>query len=153
MNRLSPRLVRMRRFQAGVGLMTAIFLLVVLAGLGAASITIFTSQRTSAALDVQSSRAYQAARAGIEWGAYKVLQTNRSCDATGNASTSGTITFSSIPSLSGFTVTVQCERYDSIGADRFIITSTACSKPGTDGKCPNQTNSPDYVARKIEVEL
>ncbi|HEY6280567.1 MAG TPA: hypothetical protein VIW72_02070 [Burkholderiales bacterium] len=59
--------------QSGFLLVTAIFLLVILAALGAFILTISGTQQTGSALDVQGSRAYQAARAGIEWGSYQVL--------------------------------------------------------------------------------
>ena len=58
---------------SGFSLVTAIFLLVILASLGAFIVTISGVQQTSSALDMQGSRAYQAARAGIEWGTYQVL--------------------------------------------------------------------------------
>jgi MSHA biogenesis protein MshP len=59
--------------QYGFLLVTAIFLLVILAALGAFILTISGTQQTSSALDVQGTRAYQAARAGIEWASYQVL--------------------------------------------------------------------------------
>ena len=73
--------------QSGFSLVTAIFLLVILASLGAFIVTISGVQQTSSALDVQGSRAYQAARSGIEWGTYQVLQTAAGTvafDATAN---------------------------------------------------------------------
>lgn len=86
--------------QRGVGLVTAIFLLVVLAGLGAALLNISTSQQVSSAMDVQGARAYQAARAGTEWGLFQRLRAN-SCV--------GAQTFvPPAPTLSAFTVTVRC---------------------------------------------
>jgi len=59
--------------QSGFLLVTAIFLLVVLAALGAFILTISGTQQTSSALDVQGARAYQAARAGIDWASYQLL--------------------------------------------------------------------------------
>jgi MSHA biogenesis protein MshP len=56
----------------GFALVSAIFILVVLAALGAFIVNISTSQQIGSALDVQGVRAYQAARAGIEWGLYQV---------------------------------------------------------------------------------
>ena len=50
--------------QRGFSLISAIFLLVVIAALGTFAVTLSTSQQQSAALDVLGSRAYQAARAG-----------------------------------------------------------------------------------------
>lgn len=70
--------------QCGFLLVTAIFLLVILAALGAFILTISGTQQTSSALDVQGSRAYQAARAGIEWASDQLL-----------ISTVGTIAFRS----------------------------------------------------------
>jgi MSHA biogenesis protein MshP len=58
--------------QRGFSLVSAIFLLVVLAALGAAMVTFSTSQSQSQAIDVLGSRAYQAANAGIEWAAYNI---------------------------------------------------------------------------------
>ncbi|MBU1968365.1 MAG: hypothetical protein KKF18_04000 [Gammaproteobacteria bacterium] len=61
--------------QRGFSLVSAIFLLVVLAGLGAAMVSFSTTQNQGLAMDAMGSRAYQAASAGIEWAAYNV-QTN-----------------------------------------------------------------------------
>ena len=61
--------------QRGFSLISAIFLLLVLAGLGAAMVTFSTSQTRNLAMDVLGSRAYQAAQAGIEWAAYKIETT------------------------------------------------------------------------------
>ena len=62
-------------FQRGFSLISAIFLLVVIAALGTFAVTISTTQHMGAAQDVMGARAYQAARAGIEWGAYRLLIT------------------------------------------------------------------------------
>ena len=58
---------------AGFAIPSAIFLLVVLAGLSAFMLTVFTTSQTAQTLDLNSVRAYQAARAGLEWGAFQVL--------------------------------------------------------------------------------
>jgi len=57
----------MNRLQQGFSIITAIFLLVVLSFLGIAMVSFSTSQHQSAAMDVMGSRAYQAARGGIDW--------------------------------------------------------------------------------------
>jgi MSHA biogenesis protein MshP len=62
------------KLQRGVSLITAIFLLVVLGTLGTMMVTFFAAQQQSSALDVMGSRAYQAARAGVEWAAFNVAQ-------------------------------------------------------------------------------
>jgi MSHA biogenesis protein MshP len=63
------------RLSRGFSLISAIFLLVVIAALGTFAVTLSTSQQQSSALDVMGARAYQAARAGIEWAAFGVSQT------------------------------------------------------------------------------
>lgn len=72
----TARLADMRRGMfsgSGFAMVSAIFLLVILAALGAFMLTFSTVQHTTATTDIQGSRAYQAARAGIEWAAYQVL--------------------------------------------------------------------------------
>ena len=60
--------------QRGFSLVSAIFLLVVVAALGAFAVTLSTTQNQSQALEVSGARAYQAALAGIEWAAFYVAQ-------------------------------------------------------------------------------
>jgi MSHA biogenesis protein MshP len=131
----------------GMGLVTAIFLLVVLAGLGVAMVTIFTSQQASSTLDVQGARAYQAARAGVEWGLFQQLQKG-SCNP---AATSFPLPAGS--SLDGFVVTVTCTEIGAEPLTRRVIVATACSLQPADGSCPAASNSPDYVQRRIEVQI
>ncbi|HJV83170.1 hypothetical protein [Noviherbaspirillum sp.] len=108
--------------------MSAIFLLIVLAALGAAMVTFSTAQHATSAQDIQGSRAYQAARAGIEWGVFQVLRgspTPPVCNASTPLTLGGT--------LSGFAVTVECAVFPASGAFNengtssqvFRITSTA----------------------------
>jgi len=64
--------VKIANTQRGFSLVSAIFLLVVMAGLGAAMVTFSNSQNQNLAMDVLGSRAYQAAEAGIEWAAFNI---------------------------------------------------------------------------------
>jgi MSHA biogenesis protein MshP len=134
-----------RRRSAGVGLVTAIFLLVVLAGLAVAIVSVFNTQQQSVLLDVQGARAYQAARAGIEWGLFQQRR-NGNCFANKNFG------FPSTSSLSGFSVKVTCQAVGSGVLARFIINAWACNPAAADGSC-QPTNNPDYVQRHLEVEL
>jgi MSHA biogenesis protein MshP len=137
---------------AGMGLVTAIFLLVVLAGLGVAMMTLFTTQQATSSLDELGARAYQAARAGVEWGIFQQMQKNVCANSTfALPSTTNT-------TLSGFTVTVSCTPIGGGSDDpleRYVISASACNIPDANSHaCPNaSTTSPDYVARQIEVEL
>lgn len=102
--------------QRGFAIISAIFLLVVLAALGAAMLTFSAAQHTSSAMDIQGTRAYQAARAGIEWGAYRAL-IDDSCAASSNVALGA--------DLAGFSVTVQCSATTSGAISAWELTSTA----------------------------
>lgn len=153
MNRPPISIIRAIRRSAGVGLVTAIFLLVVLAGLGTAMVTVFTSQQASSTLDEQGARAYQAARAGIEWGLYMQMQAGGCPGLDASAESTRSFALPAGTSLSGFVVTVTCTRIGAAGDPlaRFVIKATAC-KPSP-GVCPNASNNPDYVQRVVEVEI
>ena len=137
----------MRR-SAGVGLVTAIFLLVVLGGLALAIVSLSSSQQIASQLDIQGTLAQQAARAGGEVATFRVLIGGGNCPASDN------IAMPPETSLSSYMVTVTCARVAGPTAelDRFIIKSTACNQPGASG-CPNQNASVDYVQRVVEVRL
>ena len=127
--------------QRGFSIVTAIFLLVVLAGLGAAMMTFFTSQQQTLALDVQSGRAYQAARAGIEWGAYQVSKVANACPAA------TTLNFTGTP-LEGFATMVTCsvtthtEGANTVSMYQFTATATS----GT-------VHTVDYIERQMSARI
>ncbi len=64
-----------RRAQTGFAIVSAVFLVVVLSLLGAMMVSMTSTQQVGATRDLLGSRAYFAAKAGIEWGAYQALQT------------------------------------------------------------------------------
>jgi len=59
--------------QHGFAIAAAIFILVLLATLALAITMLTTQTSTEAARDTLGSRAYQAARAGLDWAAFQVL--------------------------------------------------------------------------------
>lgn len=138
----------MRAIQSGFSIVTAIFLLVVLSALGAFIVSVSGVQHLSQAYDVQGARAYQAARAGIEWGLYRVLQNSGSCAASANF----------VPAaIADFTVTVGCSASpttnEGIAAETvtvYRITATACNQPTASGDCPNETSpGTGYTERQL----
>jgi len=137
--------------QRGASLVTAIFLLVVLASLAVAMVTLSTTQQAASNLDLQGSRAYLAARAGAEWGVYQVTRNITPCPA--GAPGLRTLTFPAGASLSGFSVTVRCLRVDHSNPAlvRHQLTATACNQGAP--ACPNPSNNGDYVQRVITVEF
>lgn len=68
------------RTQAGgFAAIAAMFLLVVLAGLGAFMVSFSNAQQLSAAQDIQGTRAYWAARAGLDWAIAAVVANPSAC--------------------------------------------------------------------------
>lgn len=108
---------RFRRTRSGFVLPSAIFLLVILSALAAFLVQISTSQSMTSAQDMQGSRAYQAARAGMEWGLYQVLDpTNVTVTAMAIPYGTGAAAWPNMPgcpadtalTIEGFTVVFRC---------------------------------------------
>jgi MSHA biogenesis protein MshP len=136
--------VGLRIQSRGFSLTTAIFLLVVLAVLGAAIVIVSTTQQIGSVLDAQGARVYQAARAGIEWGVYKQKR-------SGSCAASTSFTFpAAATTLTGIGVTVTCTAYadGSGGPTVYQIQSTACNQAA----CPG-TPSSNYIERRLKVTL
>lgn len=141
--------VRRHARSRGVSIVTAIFLLVVLSGIGAAVVTVVTTQRQGAAVDLLGTRAYEAARTGVEYGLYQQLQPGV-CAAT--------TTFTPPGTLAAMTVTVTCVQNPAMMADgvttliQTVITATACNQP-RDGACPNAAPGAEYVQRVVQAVI
>lgn len=150
---------RAQRGQRGFLIIMAVFLIVVLAGLVAYMMTVSTTSQASSAADLNSARAYQAARAGTEWAAYLLLRTAGGAGTLKTDCEPGPTTKTLAPgsTLSDFTVTVTCSSatYTEGAASvrRYSITSNACNEPSA-GACPNAaTTSSTYVDREVGLTL
>ena len=134
--------------ETGFTLVSAIFLLVVLAALGAFLVKVSGLQHASAELDVQSARAYQAARAGIEWGAQQALDPGNISGSALPPCPASPTSLSLAGTLAGFSVSVTCSSTTTTEANRdiglYVVTATASS--GTAG-------SPSYVERQLTATL
>jgi MSHA biogenesis protein MshP len=138
----------MRRTQQGVSIITAIFLLVVLSFLGVAMVSFSTAQHQGEAMDVMGSRAYQAARAGIEWAAYQVANSPASAVAAAPCATN--FAAGSLGgNLSNFTVVVNCAptSYLEGASTIWIYDVSAVAQAG--GVAGDQ----NFVERVISVKL
>lgn len=139
------------RPQQGFAAIAAIFLVVILAALGAFMLTFSNTQQLTSAQDLQGSRAYWAARAGLEWGIGSVVASTSTPPACPTSPTASTTT---LPTTfdGGFTVTVTCTRTDfteaSVAANRFIFqfTSIAATTGGTVG-------SIGYIERSLSASM
>jgi MSHA biogenesis protein MshP len=139
-----------RRSGKGFALMMAIFIIVTLAAIGTYLLTISTGQIEAAIQDEQAARAYQAARSGLDWGAYQQLR-NSSCVL------SQTLNFTQ-PGLLGFHAEVQCVSLvvnEAEGADLvsvYRITATGCNRTPCGPTNPASTDA-TYVERQLELTL
>lgn len=154
--------VRRMRGARGSLVIAAVFLLVVLGGLVAYMMTVSTTSQLASVADINSARAYQAARGGIEWASYQVLRNSGgsfvTSTCTGGAPTKVNLNFGS--TLSGFTASVSCISSGPItegGASvtAYSITSNACNEPaGSPSACPNAAAvSSTYVERQLSITL
>lgn len=148
----------MRKLQTGFSIVTAIFLLVVLSFLGVAMVTFTTSQHQSSAMDVMGSRAYQAARSGIEWAAYHVASSPSGVEWMGcTAAAPATVLTGLDGTLAPFTVYVNCNSMavSEVGASPtdtiwiYDVSAVAC----TEAACPSAAPGANYVERVIAVKM
>jgi len=123
--------------QRGFSIISALFLLVVLAVLGGFMATFSSIQHTTSAMDVRGAQAYQAARAGAEWGIYRALRNTPAICAAGSFT------------VDGFAVTVGCEesvQYMEGVTQVTIYTITSTASSGQVGKF-------NHVERQIQVTV
>lgn len=134
--------------QRGFSMMSAIFLIVVLALLAAAMAKFTIMQHTSSTLDLQGVRAYLAARAGVEWGLYRILDPDTAPNATLPVCWSGSASVTLAQDLASFTTTVSCtatsttEDTNNISSYRIVATASQ----GTSG-------ASYYVERQVETTV
>lgn len=134
----------------GFSLVSAIFLLLILAALGIFMLSIYTSQRTIANQDVRGVLAYQAAKAGIEAATFAILTPENAAvvNSIFNGCTAGMAVPTFGGALSGFNVTIDCQLTTQTEGENTIrvyqITST-----GSSGTAP----SSDFVERQISASI
>lgn len=138
----------MRKRQQGFSIVSAIFLLVVLSFLGVAMMTFSTSQHQGEAMDVMGSRAYQAARAGVEWAAYNVAN---SASPWAGCAAGSAVTVAVAGDLAQFSpVTVNCSAASYVeGAATLWIYDVSAVAQTAGIAAGNQ----DFVQRVISVKL
>ena len=132
---------------SGFSLITAIFLLVVVAGLVGAMINLRIGQQSTIVMGVQGARALQAAKSALEYGIFQALNAG-TCNAT------DTITFSvAEPALEDFSVTLNCSlsvhREGVTDVNFYQLTATATNGSYSLGGNAN----PDYVSRTIRATV
>lgn len=138
--------MRLERKQKGFGLVAATFLIIVIAGIIAAMTRLAVTQSASVGLAMQQARAYQAARAGLEWGISRFLSDQTCTELLFN-----------VPGLDGFMVTVECpvgERVERNDLHEEDLQGIVIQRIVATAEYSN-VGSPDYAYRKLStvVEL
>jgi len=126
-----------RSSQEGFAAIAAVFLVVVLAALGAFMVTFSNTQQLTSAQDVQGSRAYWAARAGLEWGIASA-QAAAACPASPTTL-----------ALAGFSVVVTCTMTtyaeNGVSPNLFQFTAVAQSAGGV--------GSVGFIERSVSASM
>lgn len=128
--------------QTGFTLVTGVFLITILFLLSAFMIGFRVYQDASVSLDTLGTRAYAAARSGIEWGAYNSLR-NGNCAGPATLALGGT--------LDGYTVSVACTRNAFNEAGVTVNMDTIVARACNNAACPPATPVANYVERQITV--
>ena len=128
------------RGRGGFGLVPAVFLIAVIAAVGALLVGTVAVETSTATLSLRSARAYAAARSGVEWGARQALVAGSCVPATGfDLSEAG---------LRGFHLEVSCTATQHVegGATTVVHRIVSESTSGSYG-------SPEFVRRRIDAEV
>ncbi len=127
-----------RPLQRGFAAIAAIFLVVVLAALGAFMVTFSNTQQLTSAQDVQGSRAYWVARAGLDWAIGYLVANPAATTCPGNPSP-----------LEGFNLAVTCssQTYSEGSNTVTIFNMTAVAK--TSGS----VGSVGYIERSVSATM
>jgi len=120
--------------------MVAIFLLVVLSSLGVYIVRVSGVQQQTVNVTLLGARAFEAARSGIEWGAFRALDSGACPAATTLNLTEG--------GLNGFDVDVTCtaSSHTETGSTYNLFVIDAEARAGAYG-------TPDYVSRRMQASV
>ena len=123
---------------AGFATIVALFLLVVLAGLGAFMVSVSSTQQVGSAQDIQGTRAYWAARAGLEWAVGSLTATPTACPTPPSPFT-----------VDGFSLAVTCSSasFDEAGAARVVYSITSRASLG------GAAGSLGFVERSVSASV
>lgn len=127
------------RRQQGFALVGAIFILVSLAGVGAAMLNISAAHQATSTFALLGSRAYHAARSGTEWAVYDAV-TNGGCPAATFSLNEG--------ATAGFDVQVTCtsSAHTEGVSSQTILQIESTAEYGSFG-------DRDYVARTLSATI
>lgn len=127
--------------QTGFALVAAMFVMIIIALVIAAMMRMAGNQHGTNSLAIQQARAYQAARAGLEWGISSALA--GSCLSSKTLVMSG----SNLSEFDGVQVNCGLQTYSEDGSTVRIYTLTASAQNGVPG------GRPDYAYRRLTATV
>jgi MSHA biogenesis protein MshP len=128
--------------EKGFSIITALFILLVLAVLGGFMVTMSGVQSRTSLWAFQGAQAYHAARSGLEWSGYQNLVGAGACGPAGAPS-------SNVLNIDGFNVTVNCWQGGAItegDQSYFVFHITSLAEWGAYG-------DDDYVSRQLGTRV
>jgi MSHA biogenesis protein MshP len=127
--------------ERGFSLVAAIFLIVVLAGLGVFGVRLNVLQQQTVTAELRGSQAFHAARSGVAWGAHQALAAGACAapTATLDLTEGGT---------AGFKVTVSCSKsaHTEGTTNLCVFVFDVRAEGGAYG-------GPDYVSRRVQAKI
>ena len=133
------RALLLHRWQQGFAAISAIFLIVLLAALGAFMVTFSNTEQLTSAQDIQGARAYWAARAGLQW-AVSTAKSTAACPTSPSSF--------AVNTGATFNLTVTCST-NSYSEGASTITVFSLNAVATQGSL----GSAGYVERSLSVFL
>ena len=139
------------RGQHGLSSLLVIAVIVTLGAVSAYAVSLVVSAQAGLGVEHAQARALSAARAGLDWGRYRInVPAVPLCTAAQSITT--------LPgSLAPYTVTVRCTAAApvldaGVALRAYSLAATACNRPAA-GQCPNAAGGPDYVERTVSAVL
>lgn len=128
-----------RHLQRGASLIVAVFLLVVLAGLGAFAVRLTLMQQQTVNSALLASQAFHAARSGVAWAAHRALNGGWCASSSFALTEAG---------AAGFDIDVVCVQSTHVegGATIDVYTIDVLAETGNYGE-------PDYVSRRLQAKI
>jgi MSHA biogenesis protein MshP len=142
---------RLRKTQSGFAAIAAIFLVVVLAALGGFMLTFSNTQQLTSAQDLQGSRAYWAARAGLEFGIGSVTL-NGVCPSSPTKLTvdSYTVCVTCVPASYTDAIALTIFQFKS---DAYSIAPNSCSPADLTLLANSSVGKLGYVERSLSASM
>jgi MSHA biogenesis protein MshP len=128
-----------RHRQRGASLIVAVFLLVVLAGLGAFAVRLTLMQQQTVNSGLLASQAFHAARSGVAWASHRALTGGWCAASSFSLTEAGT---------AGFDVDVVCTRSTHVegGTTIDVYTIDVLARSGNYGQA-------DFVSRRLQTKI